>query len=266
MCGALQAEVDSAEVCTVNENSGLVKVFERIIDTSEEYCILIAEAVWMEGEAARAQGNMVAAVAFFEKAMYARGASLCADSMARRDRVIEMRQQVLLVRRGGDDGGEAETEQAAWDKCRLASDLHDREDYDAAATLFQEAIKIFTAISGSDSLVVASSYEGIGLVFDTQCKYEKALESFQKSLALKIRLVGLGHLSVANSYDHIGGVDNLQGKYVEALEYYQKSLEIKIREVGHDHLSVAMSYIWYRKCLLCTGQVHGGARRKISRS
>mmetsp|Transcript_94429 Transcript_94429/g.137871 ORF Transcript_94429/g.137871 Transcript_94429/m.137871 type:complete len:195 (+) Transcript_94429:490-1074(+) len=88
----------------------------------------------------------------------------------------------------------------------------------------------------------------------------------RSSLALKIRLVGLDHLSVANSYDHIGVVYNLQGKYVEALEYYQKSLEIKIREVGHDHLSVAMSYIWYRKCLLCTGQVHGGARVLSERS
>jgi len=101
MRAALQAEVDAAEVRTVNDNSGLVTVFECIINTSEEHRILIAEALWTEGEASQAQGETAAAVALFDQAMDARGAGLCADSKARRDRVIAMRQHLLVARGGG---------------------------------------------------------------------------------------------------------------------------------------------------------------------
>jgi len=63
-------------VRTVNDNSGLVTVFECIINTSEEHRIFIAEALWTEGETAQAQGETAAAVALFDQAMDARGAGL----------------------------------------------------------------------------------------------------------------------------------------------------------------------------------------------
>jgi len=57
MRAALQDEVDATEVRTVNDKTELVKAFERIIDTSKDQRNLIAEALWTEGEEARAQGD-----------------------------------------------------------------------------------------------------------------------------------------------------------------------------------------------------------------
>jgi len=248
----LQAEVDAVEVRTVNDNSGLVTVFERIINTSEEHRILIAEALWTEGEAARAQGKTAVAVALFQQAMDARGADLCADSKARRDRVIVMRQHLLVAHGAVDEREEVETEQTAQDKLELAYDLEDRGDYAAAVVLYQEAIAVFTAVSGGDSLGLAKSYAGIGITCvaqgqctegnDAQGKYAEALEYQQKSLAIRIRVLGHDHVTVAGSYNNIAHVYGKQRKYAEALEYQHKSLAIQIRVLGLDNLDVAGSY------------------------
>ena len=80
---------------------------------------------------------------------------------------------------------------------------------------------------------MAKSYNNIGLVYDSQGKYEEALEMYTKSVDINSRIYGGdNHLDVAASYNNIGGVYYSQGKYEEALEYYQKDLDITVRLVG----------------------------------
>jgi len=256
MRSALQTEVDDAEAHIVNNNSGLATVFERIINTSEEHRIIIAEMVWTEGKVAKARGEVSAAVKLFEIAIEARGIGLCADSKAGRDRVVEMRQQVLLDRWGKGVGGGADgvlvmreegsgwggTEQDAVDKFNLARNLLDSGDYDEAVALYQEAIALFTEVYGCDCKDVSDSYNEIGVVYNVQGKYHEALQQHQKSLEIRTQVFGYTHQEVAALYINIAIVYGNQGKYKEALEHYHQSLEIFTKVLGCKHEKVATSY------------------------
>jgi len=53
---------------------------------------------------------------------------------------------------------------------------------------------------------VAASYNNIGMVYDSQGKYEEALEVYQKALEIRTRVFGSDHPDVANSCLGIGNV------------------------------------------------------------
>ena len=53
---------------------------------------------------------------------------------------------------------------------------------------------------------MAASYNNIGMVYDSQGKYEEALEVYQKALEIRTRVFGSDHPDVANSYLGIGNV------------------------------------------------------------
>jgi tetratricopeptide (TPR) repeat protein len=68
---------------------------------------------------------------------------------------------------------------------------------------------------------VATSYFGIGNVYDSQGQYEQALQYYQKGFEINIKVSGQDHPDVAKSYLGIGNVYASQGQYEQALEYYQ---------------------------------------------
>ncbi|MBI2279297.1 MAG: tetratricopeptide repeat protein [Bacteroidetes bacterium] len=65
---------------------------------------------------------------------------------------------------------------------------------------------------------LAASYNNIGLVFETQNKYEKAIENY--SLSLKIQDEIQDRQGIANTYNNIGVIYYNQLNYDKALENY----------------------------------------------
>jgi len=84
---------------------------------------------------------------------------------------------------------------------------------------------------------VAKSYNNIGLVYDTQGKYEEALEMYTKSLDIKTRIHGGdNHPDVAASYQNIGIVYGKKGDRAAATEMYTKAYHIFLKkQLGPDH-------------------------------
>ncbi len=74
---------------------------------------------------------------------------------------------------------------------------------------------------------LATSYNNIGGVYDSQGQYQEALSYYEKSREIQERL-GL-EVDLATSYNNIGGIYRSQGQYQEALSYYEKSREIQER-------------------------------------
>ena len=64
---------------------------------------------------------------------------------------------------------------------------------------------------------MAASYNNIGLVYDSQGKYEEALEMQTKSLDIRTRIYGgNNHQDVAGSYQNLSAVYQRQGNQVQA--------------------------------------------------
>ena len=147
MRGALQGVVSSVRVAELNANNLCYKeAFTTIIDTSEDWREKLAELLMKQGDTARERGNVEEAAKLFEKAIAARGPELCADVKAGRDRVIEMRRALLRVHGGGEDGDDADMEEAARSKMELADDLKDQGEYEEALKLYDEARDMFVQV------------------------------------------------------------------------------------------------------------------------
>ena len=89
---------------------------------------------------------------------------------------------------------------------------------------------------------MATSYNNIGSVYQSQGNYPKALEMYQKALAIWLDVLGANHSDVAASYNNMGSVYYSQGNYPKALEMCQKTLDIELKVYGANHPDVAMSY------------------------
>ena len=108
--------------------------------------------------------------------------------------------------------------------------------------MYQQSLKIYLTIFGESHPAVATSYNNIGTVYDSQGDYVKALEMYQQSLKIRLAIFGENHPDVATSYNNIGFVYYSQGDYVKALEMYQQSLKINLAIFGETHPAVSRSY------------------------
>jgi len=61
-------------------------------------------------------------------------------------------------------------------------------------------------VFGQDHPDMAASYWGIGLVYDSQGKYEEALVQYRRTLEIQIRVLGQDHPNVARSKYNISVV------------------------------------------------------------
>ena len=141
-------------------------------------------------------------------------------------------------------------------ECRAALDTTDIEwqnvagrfiadylaDYNKSLTYYNRCLRQALLQEGEEGGLVATSYNNIGLVYDSQGDYAKALEYHQKALAIWEKLFGSEHPNVALSYNNIGSVYGSQGDYAKALEYFQKALAIREKVFGTEHPKVATSY------------------------
>ena len=82
---------------------------------------------------------------------------------------------------------------------------------------------------------MAASYNNIGMVYDSQGKYEEALEYYQKDLEITIKVVGHDHPDVATSFQNIAALYYNQGNQVQAKEMATKAYSILLKVLGPDH-------------------------------
>ena len=114
--------------------------------------------------------------------------------------------------------------------------------YDKALKYYQQSLALRKQLFGDSHPDVATSYNNIGSVYDSQGDYARALEYHQQSLAILKQVYGESHPDVATSYNNIGAICDAQGDYARALEYYQQSLAIRKQFFGESHPDVATSY------------------------
>jgi len=69
-----------------------------------------------------------------------------------------------------------------------------RRDYDQGIDFTHRALTIRTKVLGDDHLMVASSYNNLGVFYESKGDYDKGIEYKEKALRIRIKLLGEVHL------------------------------------------------------------------------
>ena len=88
---------------------------------------------------------------------------------------------------------------------------------------------------------MAKSYNNIGLVYDSQGKYDDALDYYQKSLKIKITAVGSDHPDVAISKFNIASLLRNMDKAAESKQMFTEAAGIFRAALGADHPHTKMA-------------------------
>ena len=102
-------------------------------------------------------------------------------------------------------------------------------DYAKAEEYYNKALGIYLKKLGADHPYVATSYNNLAGVYDSQGKYAKAEEYYNKALGIYLKKLGADHPDVATSYNNLAGVYDSQGKYFDANNAYQKALLVMFK-------------------------------------
>lgn len=138
---------------------------------------------------------------------------------------------------------EAEPELA--ELLRKAADyLRERAQYERAEPLYQRALRISERVLGPEHAQVASSLNGLALLYSWQGKYEQAEGLFQRVLQIREQSLGPEHLEMADSLNGLAHLFYRQGKYEQAEPLYRRALHIRERKLGLEHPEVAASLIY----------------------
>ncbi|KAJ1469068.1 hypothetical protein T484DRAFT_1982955, partial [Baffinella frigidus] len=112
-----------------------------------------------------------------------------------------------------------------------------------ALVLYRKSLDLSIKVHGEEHPDVATSYNNIASLFQSQGKYPEALELHTKSLAIDLKLHGPEHPGVARSYNNMACVYfKSQGKEKEAMEFFEKSLAINLKFFGPEHPEVLGLY------------------------
>ena len=114
--------------------------------------------------------------------------------------------------------------------------------YDKAIEVYNRLINLCELFYGKDNLNTATSYNGIGLVYDDLDDYDKALEYYKQALNIREKILGKEHPDTAMSYNNIGNAYYGSRKYNKAIDYHRQALDIRERVLGKEHPDTAMSY------------------------
>merc|ERR1711965_499905 len=132
--------------------------------------------------------------------------------------------------------------------------------YDESLEYYNKALEIKLKKLGNDHPGVATTYNNMAGVYDSQGKYDEALKYHNKSLVINLKKLGNDHPHVAETYNNMANVYYSQGKYDESLEYYNKALEIKLKKLGNDHPD--MAEIYNNMALLYKNKLNNKAKAK----
>ena len=114
---------------------------------------------------------------------------------------------------------------------------------DSAYHYFRKALAMLQMLTAQDSLELANSFHGIGVVKFYQGNYDSSLVYHQKALAIRLEKLGEHHPLVADSYVNLGIVSSSQGDFEVSLAYHQRGLAIRTEIMAEDHPDIANSYL-----------------------
>ena len=115
--------------------------------------------------------------------------------------------------------------------------FYDKEDYDSAIHLYEQAMDIRS--KQNDELGMAKLYNKIGIVYQKEGNFAQAEENQIKALALFRN--NKNDIGIAYSLNNIGILNQNMGRYEEALRYHLESIAIK--EKLKDNFGLAGSYV-----------------------
>jgi len=137
-----------------------------------------------------------------------------------------------------------------------------------------KSLTIYKEILNGKHILIADSYNNIGLIYLNKTKYDKSLEYLFKSMEIYKELLGDKHTALTKPYNNIGRVYSSKYKYDKALEYFFKSLDIQkelllvknkdlaytygnIGAIYHNKSEYDKSLKYYLKCLEITKKLFG---------
>ncbi|CAF1154693.1 unnamed protein product [Adineta steineri] len=120
---------------------------------------------------------------------------------------------------------------------RLGSVLYDMGQFKKAEDIYQHILD-----QSNDKKDKAYIYYQLGLIKDSQGKYEEALSTHEKALAIRQQSLPPNHPDLAKSHNNIGNVHYSMGNYLEALSSHKKALEIRQQSLPPNHPDLATSY------------------------
>jgi len=85
--------------------------------------------------------------------------------------------------------------------------------------------------NGGDALAMADSYNTLGIVLESEDKFDEASAVLQKGLALR-RANGATPSTIASSLHNLGLVASNSGHAKEALAYYREALDLRRNTIG----------------------------------
>ncbi|CAF1240617.1 unnamed protein product [Rotaria sordida] len=115
-------------------------------------------------------------------------------------------------------------------------------DYEMAIYFYEKSLQINSEILSPDHHFLASTYDGIGLVYTKKHDYSKALSSLEKALEMFQKTLSPNNFHIAISYGNIGKVYDGMGEYSKALLYHETALEIFKKTLPENHPNMATSY------------------------
>ncbi len=122
--------------------------------------------------------------------------------------------------------------------------------YTDSVQFYNKALAISEKVLGVEHPDIATTYNNIAGVYDSQGDYPKALEWYNKALEIREKVLGAEHPDTAITYNNIAFVYSRQGDYPKALEWYNKALEISEKVLGAVHSDTAttcnnIAFVYY---------------------
>jgi tetratricopeptide (TPR) repeat protein len=107
--------------------------------------------------------------------------------------------------------------------------------YSEAEPLYQQALALRQKLLGDEHPDVATSFNNLAALYESQGRYSEAEPLYQQALALMQKLLGDEHPDVATSFNNLGSLRFSQGRYQEAATYLERALALIERLLGPDH-------------------------------
>ncbi len=195
-----------------------------------------AEVALLRGRHQRLRGQWVAAAGSLERAF--EEAEACGYRLVAARAAVWLVNVVgdVLARRGEGDvwATVANTKLRALGDPKLAAELAlargsmalTHADYDAAAPLLDDALRLMLESWGPEHQKTASVHEARGALAFSQGRHEDATTQFERALHVRRAVFGEQHPQVADSLANLANVSMAQGELDTAEQGYQKAVEM----------------------------------------
>jgi len=117
---------------------------------------------------------------------------------------------------------------------------YNKGDFDAAKSLYEEALGLFHALRGDDAMEVAAVLNDLAITLEEgKADYDGARPLLERALAIKRAHLGERHRDVAQAINNLGMLHYRRGDLDEAERLLRDALALNRDLLGPDHVEVA---------------------------